>query len=35
MRVVHQRGPAAVEKVYRDALEGRAPPEVGYILSLS
>ncbi|TAJ52281.1 MAG: DUF2855 family protein [Nevskiaceae bacterium] len=35
MRVVPQRGLAAVEKVYRDALEGRTPPEVGYILSLA
>ena len=34
MRVVHQRGEAALEKVYRETLEGRVEPEVGHILSL-
>lgn len=34
MRIVHQRGDAAVEKVYREALEGRTPAEVGHMLSL-
>lgn len=35
MRVQPQRGLASVEKVYREVLEGRAPPELGYILSLA
>lgn len=35
MRVVHRQGAAAVEKVYRDVLDGHSPPEVGYILSLA
>jgi uncharacterized protein DUF2855 len=35
IRVVHGRGRAAVERVYRDTLEGRARPDEGYILSLA
>jgi len=31
--VVHARGPAAVDRVYRDVLEGRASPSHGYVLS--
>jgi Protein of unknown function (DUF2855) len=34
IRVVHGRGPAAVERVYLDTLEGRAKPDEGHILSL-
>ena len=35
IRVVHGRGPAAVERVYLDTLEGRSKPDEGHILSLS
>ena len=35
MRVVQRQGVAAVEKTYREVLDGHAPPEVGYILSLT
>ena len=34
MKVTHGEGPAAVEQVYRDLLEGRAKPDDGRILSL-
>jgi hypothetical protein len=34
MRVVHGRGPAAVERVYLEVLEGRASPDEGQVLSL-
>ncbi|WJR79301.1 DUF2855 family protein [Bradyrhizobium sp. NP1] len=34
LTVVHSRGPAAVEQVYRDTLAGRIPPEQGHMLSL-
>jgi hypothetical protein len=34
MKVAHGHGPAAVEAVYREVLEGRMNPEVGHILSL-
>jgi hypothetical protein len=34
VRVVHGRGEAAVEKVYRETLEGRARPDEGHVLSL-
>jgi hypothetical protein len=34
MRVVESRGPEAVERVYRDMLDGRAKPDEGHILSL-
>ena len=34
MQVVHGHGPAAVEAVYREMLEGKVNPEVGHILSL-
>jgi hypothetical protein len=35
LRVVRGEGPAAVEAVYRDLLEGRADPAVGHVLSLA
>jgi len=34
MRIVHQRGDVAVDKVYREVLEGRCPADVGHMLSL-
>jgi len=34
IRVHHGRGPADVERVYRQTLEGRVPPDEGHILSL-
>ncbi|MEW6269946.1 MAG: DUF2855 family protein [Thermodesulfobacteriota bacterium] len=34
LRVVHRRGPEAVERAYRDAVEGRVDPGEGLILSL-
>ena len=34
IRVVHGRGPADVERIYRATLEGRASPAEGYVLSL-
>jgi len=34
IRVVHGRGPDAVERVYIDTLEGRAKPNEGHILTL-
>lgn len=34
IRVEHGRGPADVERVYREMLEGRARPDVGHVLSL-
>jgi hypothetical protein len=34
MKIVHGHGPAAVEAVYREMLEGKVNPEVGHILSL-
>ena len=34
IRVERGRGTEAVERVYRDTLEGRARPEVGHVLSL-
>lgn len=34
MKVVYAEGPAAVEAVYREMLEGKVNPEVGHILSL-
>ena len=33
-RIVHGSGHAAVEKVYRDMLEGRSKPDEGHVLSL-
>ncbi|HYV57532.1 MAG TPA: DUF2855 family protein [Candidatus Nitrosopolaris sp.] len=35
LRVVSGRGPAAVERVYLETLEGRTKPDVGHILSLA
>src|SRR4051794_36729068 len=35
IKVVEDRGPAAVEQVYRDTLGGRVPPEQGHMLSLA
>jgi hypothetical protein len=35
MKVTHGNGPAAVEAVYRDMLEGNVDPQVGHMLSLS
>jgi len=35
IKVIEGRGPAAVEKVYRDTLGGRVPPEQGHMLSLA
>ena len=34
LRVVHGRGPDAVESTYRDVLEGRARPDQGHVLSM-
>jgi hypothetical protein len=34
IRIVHGRGPADVERVYRETLEGRARPDEGHVLSL-
>lgn len=34
LEVVHGRGPAAVERVYREVLAGRALPHQGHVLSL-
>lgn len=34
MRVVHGRGPADVERVYLEVLEGRANPDEGHVLTL-
>jgi hypothetical protein len=34
LRIVHGRGPEAVERAYRDTLEGRVKPDEGLILSL-
>jgi hypothetical protein len=34
LRIVEDRGPAAVERVYRDLIEGRARADEGYVLSL-
>jgi uncharacterized protein DUF2855 len=34
IRVVHGRGPADVERIYRETLAGRARPDEGHILSL-
>ena len=34
MKVKHAHGPAAVEAVYREMLEGKVNPEVGHMLSL-
>jgi hypothetical protein len=35
MKVIEHRGPAAVQRVYLDTLNGRVPPDQGLILSLS
>ena len=35
MTVIHGRGPAAVERVYLDMLEGRSRPDQGNMLTLS
>ena len=34
-RVIEGRGPAAVQQVYLDTLDGRVPPDQGHILSLA
>ncbi|HEY8518423.1 MAG TPA: DUF2855 family protein [Candidatus Binatia bacterium] len=34
LRIIHKRGPEAVEAVYRDGVEGRIKPDEGLILSL-
>jgi len=34
LRVIEDRGPTAVERVYREVLAGRAKPDEGHILSL-
>lgn len=34
LEVVHGEGPEAVERVYRELLEGRTDPSVGHVLSL-
>jgi len=34
MTVQHHRGPAAVERVYREAVDGRADPAAGHLLAL-
>jgi hypothetical protein len=34
IRIEHGRGPQDVERVYRETLEGRTRPDVGYVLSL-
>jgi len=35
LKIVHSNGPAAVEAVYRELLDGRSDPSVGHILSLA
>ncbi|RMH67541.1 MAG: DUF2855 family protein, partial [Actinomyces sp.] len=35
LRVEHRVGPAAVEATYRELLEGRADPAVGFVCSFS
>src|SRR4051794_37343398 len=35
LKVIEARGPSAVEKVYRDTLNGNVPPDRGFILSLA
>jgi hypothetical protein len=35
MKIVHGSGPEAVERVYRELLDGRTDPAVGHVLSLS
>jgi hypothetical protein len=35
MKAVHASGPAAVEQVYRDMVEGKVDPTVGHILTLN
>jgi hypothetical protein len=35
LKVTEGRGPAAVQQVYLDTLDGRVPPEQGHILSLA
>ncbi|ANW06114.1 DUF2855 family protein [Bradyrhizobium icense] len=35
MKVIQNRGPAAVQRAYLDTLNGRVPPDQGLILSLS
>lgn len=35
LTVAHRTGPAGLEAAYRDLLEGRADPAVGYVVSLS
>lgn len=34
LRIVHRRGPEAVERAYRDTVEGRVRPDEGLVLSL-
>jgi len=34
IHVAHSRGPAAVERIYRETLEGRVSPSEGHVLSL-
>ena len=34
LRIVRGNGPAEVERVYRELLEGRAQPHEGHVLSL-
>ena len=34
LTVTEGRGPAAVQRVYLDTLNGRVPPDQGHILSL-
>jgi hypothetical protein len=34
LEIVHGNGPAAVEAVYREMLDGKAKPEIGHMLSL-
>ena len=34
LKVTEGRGPAAVQQVYLDTLNGRVPPDQGHILSL-
>jgi hypothetical protein len=33
IRVVHGRGPEAIERVYQEVLAGRARPDEGHVLS--
>jgi hypothetical protein len=35
LKVIEGRGPAAVQQVYLDTLNGRVPPDQGHILSLA